>query len=439
MGDVAGGTLAPLLWETPDGRTVLTHGWVVMENVIPLSMVKEAQAEIAGYMHEMCAVEGQFLNTHGLFQNSGTGGLAIDARVTACAAISKRLFGDGVTSVGSLDAIAWAPPSEQKKIRNRQEKVWRDKPDVLEAFEETGEDAPGVTTWPHVDAGIVEACRRDTEIGATGAWRTKGGRSMPYMTYPDNAADTIQAYVQLSEDPTHGTVVFEGKEGGHLKLWGDLVAHCKTEALAGKKNPDRGKAKPENFYMLRKHMSWLAQNTCLKQPVVPLGGALLWLSTLPHGGATRPEGELKARMGLFVSPHPLEKDGKRVDPRLTDNALALRGYQLLHNVEQDPTAVPNTSTHSAVAPEIFPTIGRVRCPQDAADYKRMQERAKEYYRFHPRDARRAKLAETLILGTGKRARELMDALCTKKDETKAKRARAKVHRGGVDIFSGVLE
>lgn len=94
-------------------------------------------------------------------------------------------------------------------------------------------------------------------------------------------------------------------------------------------------------------------------------------------------------------------------------------------MEKNPAAVPPTTTHSAVAPEVFSESGRIRCPQDAEADKFMQQRAEEYWRLNPRTEERAKIAERLILGPNKRARAAMDALCTKKDEAKAKRARAK--------------
>ena len=294
----ARGALAELLGQTELGRVLLKRGWVIVHGVLRPESVIAAREELIGYVKHMRADEGKFINTHGLFQRKGTGGLMIPQRAEANASLGVQLFGEGTECVGSLDAIAYATKKAQGQFRKQQERMWKNHPDVLKAFKQEGEDAPGITTWAHIDQGVVAASKTHTEIDANGAWRTNGGRghnSMPFETYPDRAADTVQAYVQLSENiPTHGTVVFEGKRG-HDALWTDIIETFKSKALAGKKDPRAAPAKPDNFYMLKDpdSMRFLANETVLRQPDVEAGSAIVWLSTTPHGGATRPEGELE--------------------------------------------------------------------------------------------------------------------------------------------------
>lgn len=173
-----------------------------------------------------------------------------------------------------------------------------------------------------------------------------------------NFADTIQGFVSLSDanDESYSTVFFEPRENDTAE---DLIYkfHQQFSTMttrSGRKVQKRiqfDDSKNDDDYhpFDETQLEWLRQNSRFVKPNFKKGDMLLWLSSMPHAGATIPNPFVNEytedRLGIFVS----------MLPKIFASADILRDRRELAKTGA-------TSTHNVIRPRIFkaPTTFQVK-------------------------------------------------------------------------------
>lgn len=164
-----------------------------------------------------------------------------------------------------------------------------------------------------------------------------------------NFADTIQGFVSLSNanDESYSTVFFEPRENETAE---DMIYEFHQQfsvmtTRSGRKVSKRiqfDDSKNDDDYhpFDEAQLEWWRQHSQFVKPNLKKGDMLLWLSSMPHAGATIPNpivnDSTEDRLGIFVS----------MLPKAFANADVLRDRRELAKTGA-------TSTHNVIRPRIF--------------------------------------------------------------------------------------
>lgn len=164
-----------------------------------------------------------------------------------------------------------------------------------------------------------------------------------------NFADTIQGFVSLSNanDESYSTVFFEPRENETAE---DMIYDFHQQfsimtTRCGRKVPKRiqfddDKNDDDYHPFDETQLEWLRNHSQFVKPNLNKGDMLIWLSSMPHAGATIPNSivneQTEDRLGIFVSMLP--KEFASVDILRDRRELAKTGA---------------TSTHNVIRPRIF--------------------------------------------------------------------------------------
>lgn len=166
-----------------------------------------------------------------------------------------------------------------------------------------------------------------------------------------NFADTIQGFVSLTNanEESYSTVFFQPRENETAEnmIYDFHQKFCVMTTRSGRVVPKRisfddNKNDDDYHPFDETQLEWWRQHSRFVKPNLKKGDMLLWLSSMPHAGATIPNSIAhdltEDRLGIFVSMLP--KTFATIDVLRNRRELAKTGA---------------TSTHNVIRPRIFKT------------------------------------------------------------------------------------